>query len=240
MGLANCRRCKQPYVSHTNLTVCNNCQSREQHLFESYYFRLIRDFESLNLEQTAKNTGLDWERLVEAIHVRLGTSKKFRHLKYWKPGICYVCRNRQSSPDSKEPICLTCLDAFMKSVANDKQPTHEEPSPGPNTLVAAGRLSNIDEARVAIVQAHQQLRRYKSLFGELVPQPSQRIEPYVIPSSDEQMALWEEKTNEVMDLMERPDSTLALSHDEWVQVETELGLQEFMMVSVLKVKGFRR
>ncbi len=240
MGLANCRRCKQPYVSHNNLTICNNCQSREQHLYESYYFRLIRDFESLNLEQVAKSTGLDWERLVEAIHVRLGTSKKFRHLKYWKAGICYVCRNRQSSPDSKEPICLTCLDSFMKSVANDKQPTLEELVPGQNALVVAKRLSSMDEARVAIVQAHQQLSRYKSLFGELVPQPFQRIEPFIIPCSDAQVALWEQKTNEVMTLMTQPDSALALSYDEWVAIEMELGLQEFMMMSVLKIKGFRR
>jgi len=234
MGLANCRRCKQPYVSHTNLTVCNNCQSREQHLFESYYFRLIRDFESINLEQAAKNTGLDWERLVEAIHVRLGTSKKFRHLQYWKPGICYVCRNRQSSPESKEPICLDCLETFFKSLAGSKQDSATDQESLPLEDLTPSM------AKVLLVQTNQLLDRYRSLYGELVPQLVQRVAPFLIPATDEEVALKHQKTEEALAIMDQPDETLALSHDEWAQVEMELGLQEFMMVSVLKVKGFRR
>jgi hypothetical protein len=201
-------------------------------LFESYYFRLIKDFDSIDIGAVAKNTATDSLRLVEALHVRLGNSKKYKNLTYWKAGICYVCRGRQNNPDSKEPICLDCLDAFFKSWADSKQDAVPKDVPLP--------VLNASNAKILIIQAHQQLDCYKSVFGQLAPQPVQRVVPFLIPSSDEEAALKHQKTEEALAIMDQPDSTLALSYDEWVAIEMELGLQEFMMMSVLKIKGFRR
>lgn len=131
-GLSNCTRCSQPYYRTGNLSLCETCLRHETHLFESYYYRLQRSVKGLNIMQVARHTGLDVQKLSDAIDYRLGLGQVV-HLNNWKPGRCYVCRSPHSHKECREPVCLHCMETFFRVFkdADTKSSTDTAVNPTP-------------------------------------------------------------------------------------------------------------
>lgn len=147
-GLSNCARCSKPCYRSGVLPLCERCLHQEAQLFQSYYQRLQRNFKKLDIVRTARHTGIDGRRLLDAVDYRLGMGRVF-HLASWREGQCYVCREPQLNHGSREPVCLHCLETFFRAYKHDD---HQE---GPGSCQAPETSCTDTQEKVTSGCAHQ-------------------------------------------------------------------------------------
>lgn len=172
MGLSNCSSCNKPYVKSGNLSLCVSCIRYETQQYESYYQQLMRESRSTPLHRLLPDLPIDRQRTINAISYRLGMNNVF-HLPNLRAGSCYVCREKHSHTECREPICLTCLDKVFELMgAPSKNMVPKTPSSivaHPSTVVGAlhDAKKQLSKSQETIAELQEQLENYRYHFGDL-------------------------------------------------------------------------
>lgn len=231
MSLINCGRCEKPFLSSTNLKICSSCLSRETHIFESYYYRIEKLIRECGLDSYLTDAPFDKTRFKEAAHLRLGTGLVLK-LEGWHQGNCHVCSARQSHPDSKEPICITCIEIFFNVLASRKMvpsgrrataqydvtdpKAQETKSPKANKLVDLANESAANVPELSKVEAMElELARYRQHYGELRSLSCRVVGEEPVSKSTLSPELIEAITHQIFEVLSLADEDVSLAHIDW-------------------------
>lgn len=247
MSLVNCGRCEQPFLSSSSLSICPSCQSREVHLFESYYYRIEKLIRERGLDTYLKGYPLDKDRFKAAAHFRIGTGLVLT-LDGWYQGVCHVCHGKQSHRESKEPICQLCIDTFFKALASSKGLSvlvkKEEDAPAMTQAIQQNLVQSAhkDEPSFTldeIQRLQDELSRYRNYYGELRPTDCRVVtEEPVAKKVALPMEVIELITEQVMEILSMSDEEISLDNINW----QKLGLSGINPheLETIRLSGFKR
>ncbi|MDX2084330.1 MAG: hypothetical protein SFZ03_02955 [Candidatus Melainabacteria bacterium] len=158
--IQNCRKCSIPFERAGHHTICPDCREMEALRYNELIRQIRAAIERIHFGKLEKLSHIEASLLEDGLYYLIGQPQRAENsdfLKSLQKGQCSWCGHWMLNKETKEPVCLPCLnhvvkhleDCLRQTSPNEKSPTERggsaKPTPQANPAVplsALGPLNN--------------------------------------------------------------------------------------------------